>query len=365
MRDYTHSRFTQKPIENSETWRKLVALNQLRTDSVGSTPLHQTAMNCEVKGIVAETEFVDKYPAHQERYPQCNNEPVRHIISNENPEINSGEENNSSNFKERLAFNNASENKWTGLPLSTHVKNDKTKAVPDVAGEIIFATELHRDKIETDAGRHKEYQTNNTFSHEEEFPSKKVDEINGLAQDELIAEKRTFIPANRIPSFVKSNSNTSDFNEKVPIRGKEECNIIHSPILPNRQAHDNSNEVNVFIDYRSKRPVSVEYSEEDVSFLQTLGSSARSARRDKQDRSVERRMKAGRKNTSCSVLDGGVSNHPELIITNEEAVGHSRLSRKDRHEREMLTNGVNGVKNLQIEQYQNIKGKPFIDRFRL
>ena len=384
VQEYTHTGFNQKPMDNDKTL-KTSALKQPRPGKGVSTSIRQNAKICEVNKVVEVNEFVDKN-RQQNKSLESENKPMRHMESIENSQITSLEENNSSDLsyqeidKENMevvlgqesAYRNNTDSQGVitpnekissartlvpsvsripddsysavlteqlnlndagkiGLPLFTRAMNDKTKVVCDVTGEVIFTTELQQEKNIINAG---------------------------MVHDELIAEKRSSISANGVPSSVKTSSNTVDLNEKVP-NEEDKSNIINSPVLPNRLANKKTNEVNVVIDYRNKRPVSVDYSEEDMSFLQTLGSSARSARRDKH-KSVERGVKTERNNESCAVLDGDVSNRPELIVTNQEDVTYSRLSRKDKHEREVLTNRV---KNRQSKRYQNTQGKHFIKYF--
>ena len=230
------------------------------------------------------------------------------------------------------------------------------------ADEVISATELKQTRNGTDAvvSQHlpyaKENKTITNVSHQEVFPYKQVDEINELtsplSQYKKMDEKNVTSP-NSLLSSGQRKSNTPDPGEEAPNTEKSETSIILSPILPNRKAHDKSNEVNVFIDYRNKRPVSVEFTDEDVSFLKTLGSVARMSRKSKQNTNGESRIRIGRNNDT--VLDGDISERTEQNVKNEGEINHSRLSRKDRHEQEVLTNKV---------KIQNLPGKHFIHAIR-
>ncbi len=401
-----------KPAENSKTEEKL-ATNEPDCDSVfGSTSLHPRAKiygahRVEVNGFVdkdgqikskrnrrvksAEEKNSPVFPYEkisEEKESSCrNSDESKGVISSTlpNEEISNTrtvvpsmskitDETNS--VTEQLPFNNTDENKRTSLSFLPHEKNNKTKAVDssqavlehkpfDEAGKIIFAKGLQQNKNETNTVIHRRLlhetkdKTNTTLLRQEIFSHKQVDEVDGLRSpltrhEQQIGGKNSVICANGIPFSVKTNSDT---DEEVLNQEKEETNIILSPVLPNRKAHDKSNEVNVFIDYRNKRPVSVEYSAEDVSFLQTLGRSARTARKDKQNKNVECKVKTGRNNALCTVSDDDTFNRAEQKVKNEEEVSYSRLSRKDRHEREVLTNKV---KHRQKDQHQNMPGKHFI-----
>ena len=187
-------------------------------------------------------------------------------------------------------------------------------------------------------------QTNSTLLRKEPFPCKQVDEINGLvtpySRHELVSEDTDVFPPNDVLSSEQRKSNPIDSDDVPMNEEKEGTNVILSPILPKRKSQDS--EVNVFIDYREKRPVSVEFSEEDVSFLKTLGSTARASRKHKLKRNSENKKKTGRSNTSSTVFDV----RAEQDGKNNDDVVRLRLSRKDKHEREILTSKVNNLKNL-------------------
>ena len=188
-------------------------------------------------------------------------------------------------------------------------------------------------------------QTNSTLLRKEPFPCKQVDEINGLvtpySRHELVSEDTDLFPPNDVLSSEQMKSNPIDSDDVPMNEEKEGTNVILSPILPKRKSQDSG--VNVFIDYREKRPVSVEFSQEDVSFLKTLGSTARASRKHKLKRNSENKNKTGRNNTSCMVFDV----RAEQDVKNDDDVVHLRLSRKDKHEREILTSKVNNLENLQ------------------
>ena len=145
-----------------------------------------------------------------------------------------------------------------------------------------------------------------------------------------------------VPDSNADNSDGIDPNQK-----KEESNIIL--ILPDPVIRDQTNEVNVFIDYQNKRPISIEYSDEDVSFLTTLGSSARASRKVKRNSREESRIKAIKNRPPCSTLDAESVIPTKQTMKNSEEVCRSRLSRKDKHESDILNKKL---RNLQKDKCQ-------------
>ena len=199
------------------------------------------------------------------------------------------------------------------------------------------------------------YKRNNTtLFHQEIFPHKQVDEVDrynlppSRHDHQKTDDENSIISTNSCVPSSSLKTNSMDLGQDISKHKEDETSVILSPILPNRKPHDKSSEVNVFIDYRSKRPVSVEYSEEDVSFLKTLGTTARKSRKGRnRGSSREFRVKTGRNNTSCTILDADVSSPVEQNLKIEDAC-HSRLSRKDKHEQEVLTSKVPSIrKDLQ------------------
>lgn len=273
---------------------------------------------------------------------------------------------------QQLPFNNVDKNKRANSSTLPYEDNGKTKTVVsnqavvlvsnqhgqiDEVDEVISATELKQTRNGPDAviSQHLPYAKENKT--DEVFPYKQVDEINELisplSQYKKMDEKNSVTFPNSVLSSGQGKSNTPGPGEEASNTEKSETSIILSPILPNRKAHDKSNEVNVFIDYRNKTPVSVEFSEEDVSFLKTLGSVARMSRKSKQNTNGESRIRIGRNNNT--VLDGDISERTEQNVKNEGEINHSRLSRKDRHEQDVLTNKL---------KIQNLPGKHFIHAIR-
>lgn len=202
------------------------------------------------------------------------------------------------------------------------------------------------------------------------FPFKKVDEVNETVselpnyksidgsnsvsppalplkkKDEKKMLQSSVSPSKKIDKTVASG-------EMVP-QSKEKTNVVVSPVLPNRKTHEQLKEVNVFIDYRNKRPVSVEYSDEDSSLLHSFGASARTSKRDKKNGGDENKVKTARNNKQCSSLEEGVTEKTEQFAKSEEEGVLPRLSRRDRHEQEVL---ATKIKHLRDEQLQDLPGK--------
>lgn len=147
-------------------------------------------------------------------------------------------------------------------------------------------------------------------------------ELNGKKETSAIRDEVNLRQAN--VEEKKSNSNNTSFL----VDKSSNNDVLNSPVLPHHKIQNQSNDVNVFIDYRCKQPVSVEYTDEDVSFLKTLGNTARSSRKD--------RKSIGRSNVSCSVLDA------DEIVKNVENMTKEihglRLSCKTQPEQELLKN---------------------------
>ena len=183
-----------------------------------------------------------------------------------------------------------------------------------------------------------------THLRREAFPCKQFDQIDGQvytdSRHELMSDK-SVIPANNLHCSEQRKSNPINPGGVIMNQNPEDAAVIISPVLSKRKSQDN--EVNVFIDYREKRPVSVEFSEEDVSFLKTLGRTARASRRNKLNKNSESKIKIGRNNLSCTTSD--VARKQDL--KNDEDVVHPRLSRKDKYERETLASKVNNLESLQ------------------
>ena len=202
--------------------------------------------------------------------------------------------------------------------------------------------------------------SNPTHLRREAFPCKQFDQIDGQAytdsRHELMSDK-SVTPANNLHCSEQRKSNPIDPGGVIMNQDPEDAGVIISPVLSKRKSQDN--EVNVFIDYREKRPVSVEFSEEDASFLKTLGRTARASRRNKLNKNSESKIKIGRNNLSCTTFD--VTGEQDL--KNDEEVVYPRLSRRDKYERETLTSKVNNLESLQPQvvpgEFLNFCIKPF------
>lgn len=282
---------------------------------------------------------------------------------------------------QQLPVDNVHENER--VILSPHETNDKNKSIfpkqkqlqhinNEESGEVISATEVEDVnagiisnispplKSPENLPYVKGDKSNPTYLRREIVPCKQVDQIDGQvntdSRHELIRNK-SVIPPNNLYCSEQRKSNPIDPGGVIMNQNPEDTGVIISPVLPKRKSQDN--EVNVFIDYREKRPVSVEFSEEDVSFLKTLGRTARASRRNKLNKNSESKIKIGRNNLSCTTSDVA----GEQDLKNDEDVVHPRLSRKDKYERETLTSKANNLESLQPQvvpgEFLNFCIKPF------
>lgn len=171
-----------------------------------------------------------------------------------------------------------------------------------------------------------------------EFSRKSLDENENLKQIVIPSDKETQTSES---SCLEADLNKSD-EDATSLRS---TNAAVSPVLRAKELTKSSSGVNVFIDYRNKRPVSVEYSAEE-GLESRLEDSSRTSTQELLKKGVKRTKEVSEStNRTTDVSEDlpkltspvvEVQQYPREII--EEEFPRRRMSRRDRHEQEVLSN---------------------------
>lgn len=194
------------------------------------------------------------------------------------------------------------------------------------SGEPVSTTQLHNKTVK-DTPYADEQRTNANVDSKPKIKCENVDGTKSITFSSVV------IPS--VKPTIDTNSGKSVFMQE------QKEMIIRSPILPKRKTNGNPRDVNVIIDYRNKRPVSVEYTVEDVSFLTTLGTSAKTLRKNKQSGSVDCKAGAKRNSTSCLGLKSDDYNKTTI---NGKEVGNPLITLQDIHEKDASTYTTNQIR---------------------